>query len=556
MFNVRPPWLYVRPRQPRDGLPGFRVGPETVQGVQPGTSNFTLQPYVQDTDGFLPGSPGFTGATRSPGGSGNPLDFLTGQSIEPTSPNDELLLPGLTSLLFPRMGEPLPAMPGLQDFEPQPEFAPGFHVEPAADDPTGFRVGAADIGHNGPPDDTHNWLFDYNPEVDNPPAVGIPPGGQPPDEEGFYSVPSPVYDPVYFPELPQDRIKEALDQIVRIYSEVRPDPFFGRPTYQTGRVLADDANGSRRPITDNDALDPRFIVPAANPPSRPIPPPVSAPKPTPPPAPPPPPQPTVPRGQPMPPRQPGPGDNNPPTPTPSPSSPRPQSGQGVPPPRPSTTIEHPNQAGPAAAPQQQRSGTLPQPLPNPQLVEAWPRLAKFLNEEAPDPPYDKSNGQETGVGIFVDRRLPPPAAGWKYNPPPGHLRSGYVGELRLANRIVTALKDETVIRYGMPAGVRGPDIISVAPDGTISVWDSKWRTGPRLISSGGHQRQASLDLAWQEVQRQVDLAVKSGRLSPETGQKARENAIKGNFLVITVGTGSAHGGVVKVVQNGKYSDSE
>ena len=50
--------------------------------------------------------------------------------------------------------------------------------------------------------------------------------------------------------------------------------------------------------------------------------------------------------------------------------------------------------------------------------------------------------------------------------------------------------------------------------------------------------------------------MKSGRLSPETGQKARENAIKGNFLVITVGTGSAHGGVVKVVQNGKYSNSE
>ena len=484
MFNVRPPWLYVRPRQPRDGLPGFRVGRETVQGVQPGTSNFTLQPYVQGTDGFVPASPGFTGATRSPGGSGNPLDFLTGQSIEPTPPNDELFLPGLTSLLFPRMGEPLPAMPGLQDFEPQPEFVPGFHVEPAADDPPGFRVGATDIGHNRPSDDSHNWLFDYNPDVDNPPAVGIPSGGQPPEEEGFYSVPSPVYDPVYFPEPPQDRIKEALDQIVRIYGKVRPDPFFGRPTSHTSRVLADDANGSRRPITDNDALDPRFIVPAqANPPPRPPPPPPRPPQgPT---TTPPSQQRTVPGGQQLPQRQPGPGDNNPPGPTvtpptpPSSSSPAPQSTQGVTPPRPSTTIEIPNQAGPAAAAPHQRSGT-PQPLPNPQLVEAWPRLAKFLNEEAPDPPYDKSNGQETGAGIFVDRRLPPPAAGWKYNPPFGHLRSGYVGELKLANRIVSALKGEIVIHYGMPAGRRGPDVISVSPDGTISVWGLKVANGSEL----------------------------------------------------------------------------
>jgi hypothetical protein len=190
------------------------------------------------------------------------------------------------------------------------------------------------------------------------------------------------------------------------------------------------------------------------------------------------------------------------------------------------------------------------------LDEAWPNIAKVLNKNAPDPLYGKSNGQQTGVGVFVDRRLPPPAAGWKYNPPPGHLRNGYVGEIKLANRIVAALEDETVIHYGMPAGMHGPDIISVAPDGTISVWDSKWRAGPRLISSGGHQRQTSLAVAWQEVQRQVDLAVKSGRLPPETGEKARENAANGNFLVITVGTGSAHGGVVKVVRNGKYPDPE
>jgi hypothetical protein len=190
------------------------------------------------------------------------------------------------------------------------------------------------------------------------------------------------------------------------------------------------------------------------------------------------------------------------------------------------------------------------------LEEAWPRIAKVLNEEAPDPLYDKSNGQDTGVGIFVDRRLPPSAAGWKYNPPPGHLRSGYVGELKLANRIVSALKDEIVVHYGMPAGLRGPDVISVSPDGTISVWDSKWRTDPSSISRGGHQTEESLQRAWDAVQREVKLAVKSGRLPPDVAAKALGNATKGDFLVITVGTGNAHGGVVRYVRDGKYIDLE
>jgi hypothetical protein len=172
MFNVRPPWLFVRPRQPDDSLPGFHVAREALQGVQPDTPNFTIQPYVQDTDDFLRASPGFAGEIRPPGGSG-PFDFLTGQSIEPTSPNNELRLPSLTSLLFPRMGEPLTATPGLQDFEPQPEFVPGFHVEPAADDPPGFRVGTSDIDQKGP-SDANNWILDYNPDAGVPPVSGSP----------------------------------------------------------------------------------------------------------------------------------------------------------------------------------------------------------------------------------------------------------------------------------------------------------------------------------------------------------------------------------------------
>jgi len=154
--------------------------------------------------------------------------------------------------------------------------------------------------------------------------------------------------------------------------------------------------------------------------------------------------------------------------------------------------------------------------------------------------------------IGVCQRLQPVGSTTR---PPGHLRSGYVGELKLANRIVTALKDEIVVHYGMPAGRRGPDVISVGPDGTISVWDSKWRTDPSAISRGGHEREKSLERAWDAVREQVELAIDSGRLPPQVAAKASENAKRGDFLVITVGTGNAHGGVVRSVKNGKYIDS-
>ena len=259
MVNVRPPWLYLRPRQPDDSPLGFHVARETLQGAQPDTSTFAIQPYPQDTNGLLGVSSDFAGALRPPDGSRKPLDFLTGQNIGSSSPNHGLPLPSLTSLLFPRMGEPQSATPGLQDFEPPPAFVPGFHVEPAADDRPGFRVDAGDIGQNSLPDDVHNWAFGYNPDVGNLPDVGTStPEAQPSDEESFYSVPPAAYDPVYFPEPPRDRIKEALDQIARIYRGVLPD-LFGRPTSRTGHVLADDTDASPTPFIGNDTLDQRLI---------------------------------------------------------------------------------------------------------------------------------------------------------------------------------------------------------------------------------------------------------------------------------------------------------
>lgn len=133
-----------------------------------------------------------------------------------------------------------------------------------------------------------------------------------------------------------------------------------------------------------------------------------------------------------------------------------------------------------------------------------------------------------------------------------HLRLGFIGELRLANRIARALKGEVVVSYGLPAGRQGPDVISVGPDGTIRVWDSKWRTRTMRITSGAHEKEQSLALAATEVERQVEAAITAGRLTPEAAAKAAENAAKGNFFVITVGTGNAHGGMVTAVEGRKF----
>ena len=118
------------------------------------------------------------------------------------------------------------------------------------------------------------------------------------------------------------------------------------------------------------------------------------------------------------------------------------------------------------------------------------------------------------------------------------------------------LPDEIVWRYGMGPGRRGPDIISVSPDGEISVWDSKWRSSPQSIGDGAaaHQSTRSLWIALNEMREQIDAAVKSGRIAGETATKAKANAKEGNLFINTVGTGEAHGAVVRCVRKEKYGD--
>jgi hypothetical protein len=89
------------------------------------------------------------------------------------------------------------------------------------------------------------------------------------------------------------------------------------------------------------------------------------------------------------------------------------------------------------------------------------------------------------LGVAIDPRLPLPEAGPGYAPKrlsdssEAHAQShinGYVTELRLANAVVQDFTGQTVIRYGNKAGVQHADVISVGADGSVTLWDAKFRS--------------------------------------------------------------------------------
>ncbi len=63
-----------------------------------------------------------------------------------------------------------------------------------------------------------------------------------------------------------------------------------------------------------------------------------------------------------------------------------------------------------------------------------------------------------------------------------HLKNGVIGEQQLVNRIMMNVKGERVLHYGNAPGQQGADITSLSPEGVISVWDSKFRSGARPMT--------------------------------------------------------------------------
>ena len=209
--------------------------------------------------------------------------------------------------------------------------------------------------------------------------------------------------------------------------------------------------------------------------------------------------------------------------------------------QPSGTQSAPDTAGAAAAAEQK---------PSPQALGDWlgERAQRAEREQ-----YVGADGIDTAAGIKLDPRVGEPAAGRDYLPDNESHLKGLRGEYGLANDIARQFPDHTVIDFGRKAGQRGPDVISVDRNGEVTLWDSKWRSLDTSIGPGGraHQTEKSFEGAREHTRESIDVAVKSGRLSPEAGVKAMENVDNRNMTIVTVGTGSARNGVVERIVGGE-----
>lgn len=368
---------------------------------------------------------------------------------------------------------------------------PGFNVAPVLEDIPGFRLPAANSPRGGLPNET-TFMRHYAHVMG--PLLEAERSRDPTRLMGFGTYPG-VGTP-FVPPSPQVPRQE--------------------PLYDT------ELRGQALPAV-NYGIDPRYIIPVQAPP-RPV----------------------------------GPGHNGGPplrSPAPSPPPPQPSRGgavQGVPQPSspPDATSSIAGAAAAANAPEQGQENSISDPDAEKKL-KALREISRTRGKRSANDQYLGEGGINTFVGIRLNPKLGQPNAGRFYYPSRANLRDGYCGELVLGNRLVAILPDEVVIHYGMPAGWNGPDVISIGPTGTISVWDSKWRDQPRHINSNdrAHQGETSLKgLEW-EVIRRIAAAVNSGRLSPEVATIAYENLRKGNYDIYTIGTGNAHGGVMQPVRN-------
>ncbi len=440
MFNFRPnlPWLNFRPESPEQGQPGFQVTPESLLGISPPVAGVSSLP-----------------------------DFLTGMPARPTTPRDV----GFSGPFVPQESERR-----WQPLDPPPqgvdgEFGssdPGWgFLEGQSSNPFAIQTGPASAMANASPFDGDTNSLGYNPTAAAPFGTGSNDATLPAQPQSF-RVAYPIFGSADVLEPPPDRAQAALDEIASIYGLARFQPTaFGGSNPAAG----DGDNDS----TVNDAFDPRFLLPAQ-----------MGNRPPPPRIPPVPQQSQTPRTQPAPAdraqQYPGNIHNGPPgrpptTPTtPAPSYPPPSSpAQPAPWPRQPGGEAPFNVTGPAAAAELL--------APKPDLDKHIERIQGVARTRGQDPTTSQDvppGGYITKVGVRMHPDVGPPAA--DELPVHEHLKNGVIGEQQLVNRIMMNVKGERVLHYGNAPGQQGADITSLSPEGVISVWDSKFRSGARPMT--------------------------------------------------------------------------
>lgn len=166
----------------------------------------------------------------------------------------------------------------------------------------------------------------------------------------------------------------------------------------------------------------------------------------------------------------------------------------------------------------------------------------------PAPPihYDGRGGIETATGIRVAPGFPSPKGGYDYSPDYLRHLNGYKGELELKNRIERAVPYEKFVHYGNPAGDRGPDVLTIGPDGRFMEWDSRSRMATRRL---GPSMASSASLHPDDAKIYVWNAIRSRAIAPDTGARALQELNGGNYNICTVGTGNAYDGYFESIRN-------
>lgn len=169
----------------------------------------------------------------------------------------------------------------------------------------------------------------------------------------------------------------------------------------------------------------------------------------------------------------------------------------------------------------------------------------------PDVPVPDIAPPRVSSGVNLDSRLPNPEAGLDYTPKtinspnPNIANShvnGYTEELKLANS-VASLPSETVLRYGDMVGTRGADIISVNANGTVTLWDNKFRSS----GSTGLKASSTFDLKpggnggptdrFANAIKQARDTIDASNLPPALKAAALKNIEAGNFVTNTPASG-------------------
>lgn len=253
MFNFRPkmPWLHVRPERLESDWLGFRVNSQ--RSPLAGWDAIALNGDAYSPGGSVLPLVQTSGSTFGSGSSGDNPDELNWYVLgdSPVAPSEiEAYTPDGISPPPAQIEEPQSSDPGV-DGTPLPQTSvPGYRIE-FPDDVQRYSVPA----DGGRPDTlmatVGTWPFD----VKSGPLKGRQPGSA---FTGSYINNFPAYDSAYFPEPLPDPIKQALDEIARIYglNRFQPTGLFNRSTSIPASTKAGDDYPS------SDALEPRQIPPA------------------------------------------------------------------------------------------------------------------------------------------------------------------------------------------------------------------------------------------------------------------------------------------------------